>query len=67
MIVVEYSTDEYGKVMKHLACIKEKAEELESILQDSTFNQRKPRHHWSEEEDEYEPKKRSRYDSSRYV
>lgn len=66
MIVVEYSTDEYGKVMKHLACIKEKAEELEVMLQDSTFNQRKHRRSW-EEEDEYEPKKRSRYDSPRYV
>lgn len=67
MIAVEYTTDEYGKVKKYLACIKKKAEELESIFEEITFNQRKPRHSWDDDEDEYEYKKHSKYDSSRYI
>ena len=64
MIVVEYSTDDYGKVMKYISCIKEKAEELEEMLEEHTFNQRKP---YMRYDDEDSPRKKSRYDSFRYV
>jgi hypothetical protein len=40
MIVVEYSTDDYGKVMEYASCIEKKAKAIREILEEDTMNQR---------------------------
>jgi hypothetical protein len=52
MIVVEYSTDDYGKVMEYVSCIEKKAKAIKEIFEDSTMDQRS-RHKQYEDEDDY--------------
>lgn len=54
MILVEYSTDDYGKVMKYISCIKKKACELEEILERDTMDQRSRKYRDFDEDDEDE-------------
>lgn len=68
MIVVEYSTDDYGKVMEYVSCIEKKAKAIKEIFEDSTMDQRSHRKHYDDEEDYYDArynmrggKKMSRY------
>lgn len=58
MIVVEYSSDDYGKVMKYISCIKEKASKVEEILEHDTMNYRSRKYKNEEEDDdeEYRPR-----------
>lgn len=52
MILVEYSTDDYGKVMKYISCIKEKASKLEEILEHDTMNHRSRKYRNEEDDDD---------------
>lgn len=64
MILVEYSTDDYGKVMKYISCIKEKASEIEEIIEHDTMNQRSRKYKDYEDDDEeydYRPIRHNRY------
>jgi hypothetical protein len=64
MILVEYSTDDYGKVMKYISCIKEKASKIEEIIEHDTMNQRSRKYkdyEDDEEEYEYRPTRYNRY------
>lgn len=62
MILVEYSTDDYGKVMKYISCIKKKASELEEILEHDTMNQRSRKYRdFDEDDDDEDYKYRQKY------
>lgn len=50
MIVVEYSTDDYGKVMEYASCIEKKAKAIREILEEDTMNQRS--HHRKYDDDD---------------
>lgn len=42
MIVVEYKTDDFGKLMEYISCIEKKAKCIKEILQEDTLNERAP-------------------------
>lgn len=66
MILVEYSTDDYGKVMKYISCIKQKACELEEILDRDTMNQRSRKYRdFDEDDDDEDYKYRHKYNRYR--
>lgn len=69
MIVVEYSTDDYGKVMEYASCIEKKAKAIREILEEDTMNQRAHRKQYDDEEDYYDARYNMRGGKrmSRYV
>lgn len=67
MIVVEYSSDDYGKVMEYVACIEKKAKAIKEILAEDTMDQRSHRHKYDydDEDGEYAPRRYKKH-ISRY-
>lgn len=53
MVVVEYGNQDYGKIMKYIACIEEKAQCVKEILEKDTAMERKHRR-YDDEEEEYD-------------
>lgn len=65
MILVEYTTDDYGKIMKYISCIKDKASKVEEIIERDTMDQRS-RKYRDFDEDEDEDFDRKHYKYNRY-
>jgi hypothetical protein len=65
MILVEYSTDDYGKIMKYISCIKEKASKVEEIIERDTMDHRS-RKYRDFDEDEDDDFDRKHYKYNRY-
>ncbi len=69
MIVVEYGTEDYGKIMEYIDCIEKKAKKVKEIIADDTMDQRYRMRYRKDDEDDdeeedykYHTKKRmSRY------
>lgn len=53
MIVVEYETEDYGKIMKYVTCIEEKAAELKELLTESSMDHRGGRKDYSRDDEEF--------------
>jgi hypothetical protein len=70
MIVVEYSNEDYGKIMEYVSCIEKKASKIKDILAEDTMDHRYKMRYKDHEEDEddYEDYKfHSRKKMSRYA
>lgn len=62
MIVVEFTDDKFGKTMKAVSCIIEKAEMLKDIFEEDAMSQRSSRKHHKDYDydDDYEDRYSSR-------
>lgn len=61
MIVVEFTDDKFGKTMKAVSCIIEKAEMLKDIFEEDAVSHRGRKHHYEDDDDEdYERRYSSR-------
>lgn len=70
MIVVEYSTDDYGKVMEYISCIEKKAKCIKEIIEEDTMNQRmgkKRRSSYMDEDDDYEYEDKPKHYKGRFA
>lgn len=62
MIVVEFGNEDYGKVMKYISCIEDKAECIKEILESDTTKERKGRKRdYDDDDDDWSMRRRSRY------
>lgn len=62
MIVVEFTDDKFGKTMKAVSCIIEKAEMLKECLEEDAISHRSGKKHRKEyDEDYYEDRPYRRY------
>lgn len=62
MIVVEFTDDKFGKTMKAISCIIEKAEMLKECLEEDAMSHRGKRRHkdYDYDEEDYEDRYNSR-------